>query len=235
MFGRRGWLADIARFVVRPTFAATPVPWGREAVWALVAVAAGHVAVCAAILWPLAQWGRAAGFLPAPVPRDMTVLATLFSFVVVAPLTEELLFRGWLSGRLAALRFGLYGAAALAVLLASFAFDPAERGPLAIAAVALVFAGLCHWGLTRQRDQQVPGWFIGHFAAMVWGSSLLFGLVHLGNYAGLSNPAGLMVVVPQTIGGLLLAYVRTRIGLLAAILYHAGYNGLFVAVELASG
>jgi membrane protease YdiL (CAAX protease family) len=208
--------------------------WGREAALALAAAAVLHAGASAAILWPLALWGRSVGVLPAPVPLDMTPAAILFSFLVVAPLTEELLFRGWLTGRVAGLRFALYGAAALAILLASLGLERGERGPFALVAAALVFAGLFHWGLTRRRDARVPGWFVRHFGAITWGSSLLFGLIHLGNYDGIAGPLGLLVVLPQTVGGLLLAYVRTRIGLLAAILYHAAYNGLFVVFEIAA-
>jgi len=226
-------LADVAGFTVRPAYAAQPIGWGRELVVALAAVAAIHLVVTAAVLLPVSQWARGAGILPTPVPLDMSPGALVFSFVVIAPVTEELLFRGWLSGRVATLRFALYGAAALALLLGSLAFPQGERAPMALAAVAAVFAGLVHWGLTFRRDARVPEWFVRHFAPIVWGSSLVFGLIHLGNYAGFANPAGLLVVLPQTVGGLLLAYVRTRIGLVAAILYHATYNGLFAAMELA--
>lgn len=226
-------LADIAGFAARPTFAAQPIGWGRQLVPALAAVAAIHLMVTLAVLLPITQWARGAGILPTPVPLDMSPGALVFSFVVIAPVTEELLFRGWLSGRVATLRFALYGAAALALLLGSFAVPQGERAPFALAAVAAVFAGLVHWGLTFRRDGRVPAWFVRHFAPIVWGSSLVFGMIHLGNYAGLANPVGLLVVLPQTIGGLLLAYVRTRVGLVAAILYHAAYNGLFAALELA--
>jgi hypothetical protein len=39
------------------------------------------------------------------------------------------------------------------------------------------------------------------------------------------------VVAPQLIGGLFLAYVRTRLGLRAAMAHHAAYNALAMAVE----
>lgn len=224
----------MARFVLRPSFEVQQARRGRDLAATLAAVAVAHLAIAVLLLLPLSQWARGAGILPAPVPLDISPGALVFSFVVVAPLTEELLFRGWLSGRVASLRFALYGAAALALLLASLAFPDGERMPLALAALVAVFAGLVHWGLTHRRDRQVPAWFVGHFAAIVWASSLLFGLIHLGNYAAFGNVAGLLVVLPQTVGGLLLAYVRTRIGLTAAILYHAGYNGLFAALELAA-
>jgi membrane protease YdiL (CAAX protease family) len=63
----------------------------------------------------------------------------------------------------------------------------------------------------------------------VWGSTLLFGLMHLGNYEPLAHPLGVLAVLPQTIGGLLLAYTRTRLGLGAAMAHHAAYNAVFLA------
>jgi membrane protease YdiL (CAAX protease family) len=77
----------------------------------------------------------------------------------------------------------------------------------------------------------VPAWFARHFHWFVWGSSLLFGLIHLGNYEPLAHPLGVLVVLPQTIGGLLLAYTRTRLGLGAAMAHHAAYNALFLAED----
>jgi membrane protease YdiL (CAAX protease family) len=229
----RGRLGNVLGFVMRPTHPAQPIGWGRELAPALAAVAVLHMGVTVLVLLPLSQWARGAGFLPAPVPLDMSPAALVVSFVVIAPVTEELLFRGWMSGRVASLRFALYGAAALALLLGSLAVPAGDRLPVALAAVAAVFAGIVHWGLTQRRDARVPDWFVRHFAPIVWGSSLVFGLIHLGNYTGFANPVGLLVVLPQAIGGLLLAYVRTRIGLTAAILYHAAYNGVFAAMEVA--
>ncbi|MFM7349833.1 MAG: type II CAAX prenyl endopeptidase Rce1 family protein, partial [Erythrobacter sp.] len=96
---------------------------------------------------------------------------------------------------------------------------------------AVALAGLVHWGLTRARTdaRTVPPAFIRHFGAIVWAQALLFGLIHLGNYAAPASPLGLAVVLPQVLGGLLLAYIRTRAGVAAGMAYHAGYNALVLA------
>jgi hypothetical protein len=87
-------------------------------------------------------------------------------------------------------------------------------------------AGLVQWGLTRERAGScaVPPAFIRHFGAVVWGQALLFGMIHLGNYAAFASPWGLAVVLPQVLGGVVLAYVRTRAGLRLAMGYHAAHN-----------
>jgi hypothetical protein len=119
--------------------------------------------------------------------------------------------------------------AALALFLASLLFGPDVGQIVGLAGVATVVAGLVHWSHSHRRDTAVPAWFAQHFHWFVWGSSLLFGLIHLGNYEPLTHPLGVLVVLPQTIGGLLLAYTRTRLGLGAAMAHHALYNAVFFA------
>ena len=48
---------------------------------------------------------------------------------------------------------------------------------------------------------------------LVWGSAIAFGTIHLLNYDELTGPIDLILVLPQTLGGLVLAYTRTRLGL----------------------
>jgi hypothetical protein len=136
-----------------------------------------------------------------------------------------------LTGRIAALRFAAYGLAAMGLMMASLFVLADYAKPVAYAGAAVAFAGLIHWHLTRARDTAVPAWFNRHFHWIVWGSSLLFGLIHLGNYEPLQSPIGLLVVLPQTIGGLLLAYTRTRLGLGAAVAHHAAYNAVYLASD----
>ena len=176
-------------------------------------------------------WDAQAGFLPAELPEDISLAEDVVASLLLAPVLEELLFRGWLTGRIAALRFAAYGFCAMGLFMASLLMPPGYAMLAAWAGVGVVVAGLIHWGRTRHRDTVVPAWFTRHFHWIVWGSSLLFGLIHLGNYEALQSPLGLLVVLPQTLGGLLLAYTRTRLGLGAAMAHHAAYNGLFLVGE----
>jgi membrane protease YdiL (CAAX protease family) len=222
-------VADVARFVARPSYLAQPQAWGGAAVLALLAVFALDMAVDTLAYELIAAWDETTGFLPAPIDFPATLAEDLFGFLLLAPITEELAFRGWLSGRIAALRFGACGLAAMGLFMAALYVPYEYQTALSLAAIAMTFAGLIHWSLTRTRDTAVPAWFTRHFQWFVWGSSLAFGLIHLGNYEPLHSSLGLLVVVPQTIGGLLLAYTRTRLGLGAAMAYHAAYNALFLA------
>lgn len=227
--GLRARIADAARFMACPTPCVAPLPWGRALVLALLAVFALDLALDTLVTQAIALIDQSAGFLPEPIAEDTTLAEDLFGFLLFAPVIEELLWRGWLSGRVAALRFALYGFAALGLMTAGWLAEGDAATFLAFAGVVAALAGLAHWLATRGRDTAVPAWFTRNFRWLVWGSSLSFGLIHLGNYEPLASPFGVLVVLPHMIGGLLLAYVRTRLGLAAAMLHHATYNAVFLA------
>ena len=228
-------LADIGRFIGHPVYAAPPIAWGRAGAAGLVAalgiVFAFDMAIDTLAAGLIEAWDAQAGFLPEPIDFKTTLAEDLFTALLVAPVLEELAFRGWLTGRIAALRFALHGFAALGLFTAALYVPAGYAGAVSLAGVAAVFAGLIQWSRTRHADTQVPAWFARHFHWIVWGSSLAFGAIHFGNYEPLTSPLGLLVVVPQTIGGLLLAYTRTRLGLGAAMAHHALYNAVFLAGE----
>ena len=229
--GLRERLADVARFMVRPSPRDAPLPSGGALVLALVAVFAVDLVLASLAAELTALADGALPFLPAPIEDDATLAEDLFGFLLLAPVLEELVYRGWLTGRTAALRFASYGFVAQGLFVAALFTDAAAASMLALGAAGLVFAGLVQWLATQERDSAVPAWFTRNFHWFVWGSTLLFGLIHLGNYEPLTHPLGVLVVLPQTIGGLLLAYTRTRLGLRAAMLHHAAYNALFLASD----
>lgn len=69
------------------------------------------------------------------------------------------------------------------------------------------------------------------YPLFVWLSSLVFGAVHLSNYEGTPEIVDILMVLPQTLGGLVIAFTRTRLGLRAAILHHALFNAIAFALE----
>lgn len=224
-------LAEAARFMVRPHHARQPLASARERAAAVLAAALVHLVLFALVVAPLWLAGRSAGVLPAPDIDPDSLATSPLAFLVIAPLLEELVFRSWLTGRVAALRFAACGFAAMALMLAGVSLVPDHARMLAWAGAGVALAGLVQWSLTRERKQarKVPPAFIRHFGFIVWAQALLFGAIHLGNYADLTSPFGLAVVLPQVLGGLLLAFIRTRAGLAAAMACHAGYNALVLA------
>lgn len=227
----RALLTEFARFLMRPTYTAQPIAWGRTALLVLLAVFALDLAVSEGLLRLADIWDPQGTVLPAPLEDEIPLAEDLFFTLLFAPVVEEALFRGWLTGRIAALRFAAYGMGALALSLAALFLPDAYGGPVGFAGSVLALAGLIHWERTRRHDTAVPAWFIRHFHWFVWATTLLFGLIHLGNFEPLTHPLGVLVVLPQTIGGLLLAYTRIRLGLGAAMAHHAAFNALWMASE----
>ncbi len=233
--GVMGWRArvvDVARFALRPTYVRRSMAM-RPGYASALALLLGLNLLLLPLVRVLIEVALGpSGVLPDSAVEDTLGLRQVLEYVVLAPLLEETLFRGWLSGRRASLRFVAYGAVALGLLLAGFLLAPDIRRILTLAAVAAVFAGLVHWSLTRHRDRAVSGWFIRHFRWIVWGSSLVFGLIHLGRFEALAHPLGVLVVLPLMLGGMLLAYTRTRLGLRAAMVQHGCYNAVLVGLAL---
>ncbi len=235
VLGLRERLVDVARFIVRPSFVGRPMSWRREFVttWALLVIL-----TLLALLLIVAMVGGvlgSSGVLPESTRDDTFGFRQVMVALVLAPLLEEAMWRGWLSGHRAALRFAAYGVAALGLLLLGVLAAPDFRKTLGLVAVGVVFAGLIHWSLSRHRDTTVPSWFSRYFHWLVWGSSMTFGLVHLGNFEALTHPLGVLVVAPLMLGGMLLAYTRTRLGLRAAMAHHAAYNAVLVGTAWAFG
>ena len=218
---------DAVAFVLRPVFVSRPMAWGWQIAPALLVLLGLSLAACSLVHVVLEAIHSRAAFLPARTEAPIISPADLMGPVLFAPLLEELIFRSWLSGRVAALRFVLYIVVAVGVLIVNNVVTDVEGGWLGIVVIAVLLAGLLHWGLTRKRDAAVPAWFAAQFHWIVWGSTLLFGLIHLGNHAALTNPLGILVVLPQTIGGLLLAYTRTRLGFGAAVIHHSAFNAVW--------
>jgi membrane protease YdiL (CAAX protease family) len=221
-------LVDGLRFIVRPTFVAEPMPWGRDAALALITVFAGACALDFLIWLVIDEWNAQADFLPASSRQYDSISDMLFKALLLAPVLEEALFRGWLSGRVAGLRFAAFGFVAMACLIASNWAGEALSVALSLGGEGLAFVGLVQWLDRRGRQTQVPDWFRRHFHWLVWGSTLVFALIHVGNHAAIDDPRGLLIMTSQLIGGFALAYVRTRLGLAAAMAYHAAYNVLIL-------
>lgn len=226
-------LADVARFAVRPTLVAQKLAWGREAAVALLVLVALDLAIGLSSEVGLGLLGTAGsgGVLPAPAKSDISPTIDLINALVFAPVLEELLFRGWMTGRTAGLRFAAWGMAALVVLLVSLELPDELARHVAKGAAVGVLIALYQWSRSRDHDTAVPSWFIRHFHWLVWGSTLLFGAIHFGNFESLTHPLGILVVLPQTIGGLLLAYTRTRLGLGAAMAHHAAFNAVWMLFD----
>ncbi len=165
--------------------------------------------------------------------------AVVFAAVIVAPIAEEIVFRGWLSGRpghilaLALLIGGGMGAAVVAGT-GTGTGDLQAMGSAALAGfVSAVLAGAAIF-LLRRRG--AIGWFARFFPAFFWLSTVGFACVHLLNFPPEQIAMALPLVLPQFATGAILGYLRVNHGLWASMLLHLLHNGAFISlVLLASG
>ncbi len=144
--------------------------------------------------------------------------------VIVGPIAEELVFRVWIIGtaRWLVLVSGLIGWIVGSHLLKQFGLvDSTQSATIGLIAI-IVLAVLA--GLIRLWKAPVPAWYLKVFPLVFWGQALLFGFVHVFNYAG-DNPAALLpFVLPQLVGGLIWGYARIRYGWWSNIIMHMAYN-----------
>ena len=166
--------------------------------------------------------------MPEHMMDDMKLTGPLLAFFVIgAPVCEEILFRGWLSGRAGHVIGSLLIAVAGALFIAGNRPGAELWSFAALAAIAA--AGLFVF-LLRKRPAMRG--FQRYFAWFYWLSVLLFAAVHLLNFPA-AGPAMLPLVLPQFVLALILGYLRVHHGLWSAVLLHMLHNSVFMALVLA--
>lgn len=156
----------------------------------------------------------------------------IFAVIVIAPVSEELLFRSWLSGRpryLIAFPILLVAGLVAAMLAESNTGQTAELS-VGFATISGVILSLIMFGVLWKRPPM--RWFRAIFPTMFWLSAIAFASIHLANFGEGNLMMLLPLVLPQFIIGALLGYLRVNYGLWTAIALHMMHNGLIIAVVL---
>lgn len=212
-------LRDVWQFVQKPD--RRPRCGGWMSRWLTVMVLDfALVLVCEVLAMGLPESVQDTAHLMDQMPIGVLSLLVVF----FAPVAEELIFR-------AGLRNATYLMFVGPGVLAAFG------GTMSLVAAWAVVAAAC---LTVwRRPLALPGGrvrrarqFSQRYVVWFWVYTLAFGLVHISNY---QPEAGQwlwlpLLVVPQTITGVLLGYLRIRGGLFSAMLAHFVHN--LVAVVL---
>lgn len=227
---REQW-AHYFAFVRKPDLPLAPERSFKAGMGAILQILALDFAAMSALL-VIAAIVMAVGFeLPQTALAGLKIdwrLAVMV--VVVAPLLEEILFRGWLSGKpghLLAIAILLLGGMIAAMLPGAMTAQAAHLPVItaSLGAVALAVAGLI---ILRRRGPM--HWFRAIFPIPFWLSTLAFATVHLLNFDEGNLVALLPLVLPQFILGTMLGYLRVNYGLWSSITLHALHNGLIIAV-----
>ncbi|MFC0206176.1 type II CAAX prenyl endopeptidase Rce1 family protein [Novosphingobium soli] len=212
--------------MLRPAGLRRPGGWS-----ALAVITALHVGAMLLVILPLIAFWQTLFALPLPdafgkLPAGWLLPVTL----VAAPVLEEVIFRGWQSGRPRALWLLACFAAFLVLAWQAKAVAPVALLGLLL---GLAIAALAGWLWLRKRRAPSPV-FARTYPALFWAAALLFAAVHLLNYPSTSL-LSLPMVLPQLWAGLLLGFTRQRLGLPAAMLQHAVANCVSMALAMAGG
>lgn len=222
-------IREFAAFLRQPRLLATgglTAP-GNARIWLYLTLLS--IAVLLGLILPFIHLWQSLFDLPDPQAFDRVSKVWLVPIVVViAPLLEELLFRGWQNGTRSAL--WLLGCALVAFGAFAMATFPGRELAALGVIIAAVVTALVGW-LRLRRNRTPLAWFSRAFPLIFYAMAALFALVHMANYDRITL-AAVPLVVPQFWAGLVLGYLRQRVGLLGSIAAHATSNLCTVGLAL---
>ncbi len=171
--------------------------------------------------------------MPEHVLGELDLSPGLVAIIVLGgPIVEEIIFRGWLSGRIGHILATPLSIAALLAFItggAAFATDLGRAQTFLL--VGAVCAVLAVAALFFFRNRDALRFFQRHFGWFYWFSVLAFAAIHVSNFAS----AGLVVaplVLPQFMLALILGYLRVKHGLWSSMLTHMLHNTVFISLVL---
>ncbi len=152
-----------------------------------------------------------------------SIWSVFLAVVMLGPLVEEIIFRGWLSGTWRAALASVLG---LAVIYGGSAIlDPyvSEGGAIRPLLILVGAIGVLAAFSPLDDARRIFG-FDRIFPVMFYAQAIAFGALHFHNYAASSPSIALLATLPLVACGLIWGYARIRLGVAAAIILHAAYN-----------
>ena len=149
--------------------------------------------------------------------------STILSLVIVGPLVEEIIFRGWLSGVWRAVLASAFGLAMIyggSAILDPYLSADGFIKPLVLVAGAM---GILVAFSPLDNGRRILG-FDRFFPIIFYAQAVAFGTLHFQNYAASSLLVALFATLPLVACGLIWGYARVRLGLASGIILHSAYN-----------
>ena len=225
---RSGGLAlkAFAAFLLRPTLEVRQtqaISAKAMALW-LLAFSFAATAIFALLALPLIFDTNAAPGEGLRAVFDQPAISVILAVVILGPLVEEVIFRGWLTGTMRAFAGSAlflaiwFGGSWLLTRHLSQLTGPAPM-------VALAAAGLFAFvAVNRNGRQNHAGWYRSVFPLVFWAQGLLFGGLHFTNISSTSPILPLILTAPLVICGWLWGYARINLGFGPAWMLHMAYN-----------
>lgn len=173
---------------------------------------------------------------PQKVIKDQSGWSQLFlTTILLAPLIEELIFRAHLKSVIGSFIFYISIPLWIIISLINKQIPPLNYRILVILFGLVLFITILRLLYSKlKQEHSFRALLIRYFPFHVWLSVLLFGMMHTLNYVYDSSTSFLwspLLVLPQLFGGIMLAYVRVRFGLVYSILLHVMINGFtFISI-----
>ncbi len=148
----------------------------------------------------------------------------MVALIVLGPLVEEMIFRGWLTGTGRA----LCGTAVFLVMFYGVAYlmkgSLSEELGLSVQLLVSALAFLVFLLIERGETSAPPHFYRIVFPFLFWIQGIVFGSLHFGNIQGSSSILPFLMTAPLIIVGWIFAYARIVTGIGGAWLLHALYN-----------
>ena len=151
---------------------------------------------------------------------NLTLLKTILLGIILAPISEEILFRSLL--RFKKINLVLF-IAVITTFIAIAAYDSKLKSVVVLSIILLAFLSL----LLIFHGNKIESFISSNFKYFFYATALTFGLLHIFNYTGniyLILAFSLIIVGPQIVAGFILGFIRMNYGLVYSILFHMAIN-----------
>jgi membrane protease YdiL (CAAX protease family) len=154
---------------------------------------------------------------------DQPVVTMIVTIVILGPLIEEMIFRGWLIGTWQAL-IGTTAFVATFYVATPFAQE-FVGAPLVVVQLGIMALALTvFYAIALIQPRPTIRYFDRVFPIVFWAQGVLFGALHFGNLYAQSIAIPLLMTLPLIVCGWLWGYARVVLGLPAALVLHMAYN-----------